>query len=40
MGKTRIDWCDYAWPVVVHRVGRRLAGHLLDGQEWRQFPNA
>jgi protein gp37 len=25
-------------PGVMFRCGKRAAGHLLDGQEWRQFP--
>ena len=27
---------DFAWPMV--RVGKKKAGALLDGREWRQFP--
>ena len=28
--------CDFAWPMM--RAGKKSAGHLLDGQEWRQMP--
>ena len=28
--------CDFAWPMM--RAGKKSAGHLLDGQEWRQIP--
>lgn len=28
------------YEVTVYRVGKHAAGHLLDGQEWNQFPDA
>ena len=42
-GKTRLcTWNDVMSTVgdlwAVERVGKRAAGRLLDGQEWRQMP--
>lgn len=37
----RGDYCDYQPPPGswwMARVGRRTAGHILDGREWREFP--
>jgi protein gp37 len=46
LGKTRY-WCipfdandDYRDIDVMERVGKKAAGHLIDSEEWRQFPEA
>jgi len=36
-GKTGIPWTDGSGSL---RVGVEKAGHLLDGEEWREFPDA
>jgi hypothetical protein len=32
-------WMDDPSDGAVYRVGKKLAGHLLDGKEWREFPS-
>lgn len=29
------DWLGYHW---MHKVGKKAAGSMIDGQEWKQFP--
>lgn len=31
----KFDWLGYHW---LHRVGKKSAGALIDGKEWKQFP--
>jgi protein gp37 len=37
----RWDYSDPSMPVAacMDKVGKKAAGYLIDGQEWRQFPN-
>lgn len=30
--------CAFFGNTVVHRIGKKASGYLLDGQEWREFP--
>jgi protein gp37 len=47
--KTKIEWTDATWNPfmgstdrvwIARRVGKKNAGAMLDGREWRQFPEA
>jgi len=33
---TSIEWTDSSWSPI--RVGKKAAGAMLDGREWREFP--
>ncbi len=36
---TKIEWCEDTWNPIVHRIGKKDAGRLLDGRVWEEYPD-